>query len=938
MSSPRSKPIAYRSYSTKTQSTKVLSAEYSGSESESFDDTNNGRRSAIRQEPQGQETHKDFAISSPSAYDTLIIHNDDGPRFSSGIPKYRYGNRDEINNQGQKNGGRQNVDMGVREITNIPDDYLSQSHVLKHLAKEVKVDPSKRDSNLSRWHDTDKNAWLPEYRPTPIRNLVKSKSQPNLGTGLLKIERAETDPMRHTLGNARKDQKMLSIVDCLMMENKSLKIELESCHQKVAKSYRLEQEVSKVYRSHQELVESSERRERLERTARLKLQAEVRRLQDANRSLRDQSLSSSNIDSNQMVKRETMIAQLITQNKELLAAKERQEIELAAQRATLEEQRTHIDILDTALTNAQSNVVRLEEECRKKQVHVERVAQLQRALSSLQLASDRREQTERKLRLQLERELMNERARNNNASQDCSTDNEPGESLPELKRMLREKDEKIMRLEGEVAKWEQRYLEESELRQAAIDAASIPKDAKIAALEKTGQESEKLIAEARSDKLKQMEEVHAAHKKVSELESRMKELESRLAERDAMIRVLQKKHSFEKDVSGSYPSICLGHHTPHSSLNTTDLTSDDLGFGSNNSYTSSVDSAYHHHHANKYSSANQSFDHKSLDDQLKELDSQLLNKRGLCCFPGFSHTGSLSRKAKTPQPLLEGVTGNFLGHRADDIMLLEKQGLCSQAQRQTQESRCGSLPPSSLPRPKRHRKSSSKVGEYGRLSDSDVKSKDPKKLGEYSHFNDSRKNSLNSLDTSSDMSTAPNTPTECTTSVKFEPLDRSHRQSPLPPDGRYHRLRRESDDVTSRESSCTGPRESPSRNSINRESRSSITRESPPRVMMVGPRDSPGKSILDPPRVMARESPGRSFYKETQRSFIPPPRKIDFASLGAPDSNKLTNIESKLRIFSPGGIQGRRGSLQRDGIYKGDSNNKNGVRSLPTPNKYRIQF
>lgn len=127
------------------------------------------------------------------------------------------------------------------------------------------------------------------------------------------------------------------------------------------------------------------------------------------------------------------------------------------------------------------------------------------------------------------------------------------------------------------------------------------RDAKIAALEKTGQESEKLISEARSDKLKQMEEVHAAQKKVSELESRyfnfklnncislcllliliiidyrMKELESRLAERDAMIRVLQKKHSFEKDVSGSYPSICLSHHTPHSSLNTTDLTSDDLG-------------------------------------------------------------------------------------------------------------------------------------------------------------------------------------------------------------------------------------------------------------------------------------------------------------------------------------------------------------------------
>lgn len=50
-----------------------------------------------------------------------------------------------------------------------------------------------------------------------------------------------------------------------------------------------------------------------------------------------------------------------------------------------------------------------------------------------------------------------------------------GESNSELKRKLRERDELIMRLEGEVAKWEQRYLEESALRQAAIDAASLPK-------------------------------------------------------------------------------------------------------------------------------------------------------------------------------------------------------------------------------------------------------------------------------------------------------------------------------------------------------------------------------------------------------------------------------------------------------------------------------
>jgi hypothetical protein len=45
------------------------------------------------------------------------------------------------------------------------------------------------------------------------------------------------------------------------------------------------------------------------------------------------------------------------------------------------------------------------------------------------------------------------------------------------------------------------------MRQVAIDAASIPKDAKIAALEKNSAESEKIIAHARSDKLKQFEEM-----------------------------------------------------------------------------------------------------------------------------------------------------------------------------------------------------------------------------------------------------------------------------------------------------------------------------------------------------------------------------------------------------------------------------------------------
>ena len=46
----------------------------------------------------------------------------------------------------------------------------------------------------------------------------------------------------------------------------------------------------------------------------------------------------------------------------MLNEKERQEVELQAQRLTLQEQRNHIDILDTALMSAQNNIFKLETE------------------------------------------------------------------------------------------------------------------------------------------------------------------------------------------------------------------------------------------------------------------------------------------------------------------------------------------------------------------------------------------------------------------------------------------------------------------------------------------------------------------------------------------------------------------------------------------------
>ncbi|XP_047354039.1 uncharacterized protein LOC124950769 isoform X2 [Vespa velutina] len=771
---------------------------------------------------------------STSSYNTLIIHNanDDNSWTPSGRLSgivREHGDMGYVYCDGGGKGHSNSPTMqsisniphedhlyeqsgggGCQEITDIPDDYLSQSQVLKHLAKEVKV-PSysklvnnggsievrMRESDRGKQNDNEFEERSPQsYASTllPLKNklrflgpnekLTLSRSQPDLsriGKGDIdSYDPRATSPRPQTKGREEIGTAMGEIwppsemIQIVIQENSALKLELERCYNKVAKSQKLEQEISKVHRAHEELAASCERREKLERAARLRLQNDCRRLTELNRALRDQiDLLSSRTDSppivesmkKELTQRELLIGQLISQNKELAAAKERQEIELAAQRATLQEQRTHIDILDTALTNAQGNVVRLEEECRRKQVYVERVGQLQRALSSLQASSDRREETERQLRGQLEKELREGGGGGGNSNEQSSN----GETIADLKRRLRERDEKIMSLEGDVTKWEQRYLEESALRQAAIDAASLPKDAKIAALEKTSQDAEKLIAEARSEKIRHMDEVHAAQKKLTDLESRMKDLESKLAERDAMIRVLQ-KHTYDKDNSsssgvGSYPAAHSSHSSTsadhHTALTSTpELVSSVLGTGSGYGSTGSygVTDSYKYRKQGSFEQTN-----KSLDDQLKELDSQLLSKRALCCFPGFSNPGTASRKGKIPKPLLAGVdsTGSsstassksrllddsggeasagimefatastrlkgtvsrLSDGKPEEMLLLEKQGRSSQRQRmqEGEPRRAGSLPPSSLPRPPRSLKSTN--SRYCRLSDTETRKK-----------------------------------------------------------------------------------------------------------------------------------------------------------------------------------------------------------------------
>lgn len=104
-------------------------------------------------------------------------------------------------------------------------------------------------------------------------------------------------------------------------ENQHLKQQLNNCFLKVAKSQKLEQEISNIYRVHEELVQSCERRERLEKAARTRLQQDCRRLQELNRAFRDQvevlqnQLLSSSDHQLGRTQQDVLISQLVTQSK-----------------------------------------------------------------------------------------------------------------------------------------------------------------------------------------------------------------------------------------------------------------------------------------------------------------------------------------------------------------------------------------------------------------------------------------------------------------------------------------------------------------------------------------------------------------------------------------------------------------------------------------------
>uniref|UniRef100_A0A667ZUJ4 Angiomotin like 2a n=1 Tax=Myripristis murdjan TaxID=586833 RepID=A0A667ZUJ4_9TELE len=309
-------------------------------------------------------------------------------------------------------------------------------------------------------------------------------------------------------------------MDALMRENERLRKELEVYTEKTTRLQKLELEIRRISEAYETLMKGSAKRETLEKTMRNKLEGEIKRLQRA-------AKEAECTDQKQHV-----FAKLLEQNEEQQRERERLERQIQHLRVSGEEWLRRREMLEQALASAQARNQQLEEELQRKRAYVEKVERLQSALAQLQAACEKREALELRLRTRLEQELKSLRAqqvRKPPVFRFVSST---------LQQQLREREERILALEADITKWEQKYLEESTMRQFAMDAAATA----------AAQRDTTIIKHSprHSPNSSFNEDLPLSSHRHQEMENRIRVLHAQLLEKDAVIKVLQQRSRWEQ--------------------------------------------------------------------------------------------------------------------------------------------------------------------------------------------------------------------------------------------------------------------------------------------------------------------------------------------------------------------------------------------------------
>ncbi|KAM8952397.1 angiomotin-like protein 2 isoform 1-T1 [Pelodytes ibericus] len=529
---------------------------------------------SARQEPQGQEHHCDhFYLENPMYKAHEYQHKgEELPTYEEAKaalsqyyaahnnPQLEHGHRQEDQSLKELKHGHVRslserlLQMSLERNGAKPQNLMSSSHSFPQLSRHYQLSVAHGQQEgvhyrsappeYEKYPHPEQIVYVPEQRhyagdlPIYHQPEVRAMQDPNLNYGpVASFNVAGSHMVR---------------MDALLLENERLRRELESYSEKAVKIQKLETEIQRISEAYESLMKASSKRETLENAMRTKMEGEMRRMQDFNRDLRER-LESANKQLNiksveQREDTQGAVSKLIAQCREQQQEREKLEREISLLRGANEDQRRRAELLEQALSNAQSRAARTEDELRKKRAYVEKVERLQQALSQLQAACEKREHLELRLRTRLEQELKMLRTQQRQPMAQ-SGNHSPELSASVLSEHLREKEEKILALEADMTKWEQKYLEERTMRQFAMDAAATA----------AAQRDTTIINHSprHSPNNSFNEDLLMVNHRHQEMENRIKALHAQILEKDAVIKVLHQRKPYQGPLrpAKSVPSI-----------------------------------------------------------------------------------------------------------------------------------------------------------------------------------------------------------------------------------------------------------------------------------------------------------------------------------------------------------------------------------------------
>ncbi|KAF3835749.1 hypothetical protein F7725_028307 [Dissostichus mawsoni] len=355
---------------------------------------------STRQDPQGQEHQGDLLHSESQGCHLYQLHGEDLPTYEEAKAHSQY-------LTSQKGQAEQDLDiMG------------GHSEAQWDLKREHARSLSERLMQLSLRGALLSTAWgLPTAIHSCILIILQTLWQlTGQGPNSMQI----SSQVAHSPPAAPGQN--LSQTQMLMRENERLRKELEVYSEKASRLQKLELEIQRISEAYETLMKGSAKREALEKTLRNKLEAEIKRMHDFNRDLRDQ------LDSaiKQRSAKEAECSDQRHHMKEQQREREQLERQVQHLRISGEECQQRGELLEQALLSTQARNRQLVEELQRKRAYVEKAAD---PMSS-----------------------------------------EPSSSM--LQQQLREREERVLALEADLTRWEQKYLEESTMRQFAMDAAA----------------------------------------------------------------------------------------------------------------------------------------------------------------------------------------------------------------------------------------------------------------------------------------------------------------------------------------------------------------------------------------------------------------------------------------------------------------------------------